>query len=387
MSTPGAAGYIHLIIYDDPSPEGGGIQNTAYWIGRKLEDKNLSVVVAGLEKYLNSPAYEGTTIKFFKLKRPFRTKNTTDLRLLWLLIRLRLRYGKRVVLYSLVINNVKVYRWLKYFLGWKCVSFLHGNETLRLLAQRPDTLRKNILACTCVIANTRYTKTLVERLGEFPNLWILPPGIPVENFQGPDQTFHREKLGWQDRKVILMLSRLVKRKGHLTVIKAVSKIRSKHPEVLLAIAGSGGYRADIEQLISEYGLNESVSLLGFVPEKDKPELYAACDVYCMPSEIDERAFDVEGFGITFIEAGAMGTIVIGSDTGGIPDAIEQGKTGFLIQPGDDEQLAAILDEIFSNPAEFDGMRQYARMRAVNRFSWDSHATRMLELIEGSMNGS
>jgi hypothetical protein len=159
------ANYTHIIIYDDPSPEGGGIQNMAYWIGRKLRDKNLPVVVAGLESYLSSPAYEGMDIEFFQLKRPFRTKNTTDFWLFLLLIRLRLKYGRRIILYSLVINNVKMFRWLKTFLGWKCVSFLHGNETLRLIARRPGTLRKNILACTCVFANTRYTRVQAEKLG------------------------------------------------------------------------------------------------------------------------------------------------------------------------------------------------------------------------------
>jgi len=373
--------YIHLIIYDDPAPEGGGIQNTAYWIGRKLRNRGLQVVVAGLEKYLTSPTYRGTGIEIFPLKRPFRTKNTTDLRLFMLLIRLRLRYGRRVILYSLVINNVKIFRWLNPFLGWKCVSFLHGNETLRLLARRSGTLKKNILACNCVFANTRYTQALAERLGEFPNLRILPPGIPVELFQGTPSPSNRRDRGWEDRKVILMLSRLVRRKGHRTVIKAVSEIRAKHPEVLLAIAGSGGYRAEIERMITEYDLEKNVTLMGFVPEEKKSELYASCDVYCMPSEVDEEAFDVEGFGITFIEAGAMGTIVIGSNTGGIPDAVEDGKAGFLIRPGDVKQLAGILHEIFTNPEKFDGMRRYARMRAISHFSWDSHATRMLEAIE------
>lgn len=378
------SGYTHVVIYDDPSPEGGGIQNTAYWIERKLSARGLRVIAAGVGKYLHSPAFEGTGIELFPLKRPFRTKNTTDLRLFYLLIRLRLRYGRKVILYSLVINNIKIFRWLKPLLRWKCVSFLHGNETLRLLARRPRTLKKNILACTCVFANTRYTQALAERLGEFPNLRILPPGIPVELFQGTPSPSNRRDRGWEDRKVILMLSRLVRRKGHRTVIKAVSEIRAKHPEVLLAIAGSGGYRAEIEKMIAEYDLEKNVTLMGFVPEEKKPELYASCDVYCMPSEVDEKAFDVEGFGITFIEAGAMGTIVIGSDTGGIPDAVEDGKTGFLIRPGDVKQLAGILDRLFSNPAKFDGMRRYARTRAVSRFSWDSHAARMLEALEESL---
>ena len=90
-----------------------------------------------------------------------------------------MRYGKDVVLYSMVINNLRVFRWLSPWLGrWRCVSFLHGNETLRLMAHRPEVLRRNLDACTRVFANSRYTRALTARLGAFPNIEVIEPGIP-----------------------------------------------------------------------------------------------------------------------------------------------------------------------------------------------------------------
>ncbi len=346
-------------------------------MARYIRAKGLRVVVAGR---LDSSVFNGSDVEVFALNKPFRTTHTSDIRLFLLLTRLRLRFGRKVLLYSLLINNIKVFRWMRWVLPWECISFVHGNETLRLLHRKPETLRKNILTCLCVFANSHYTAGLVERLGHMDNLVVLSPGIPSDNYRNylPGSDARLEK--YRNRKTILMLSRLVKRKGHATVIRCISRLREKHPDILLLIAGSGGYRRRIEEMVKEIGLQDHVELIGFVPEVDKPALYDACRVYCMPSEISEERFDVEGFGITFLEAAAMGKIVIGTDSGGIPDAIEDGRSGFLIRPGDDEQLADLLDRIFSQPEIFEPMREFARKRAIEQFDWDIRVDHTLEIV-------
>jgi len=368
---------IHLIIHDDASPDGGGIQNMAYWIARYMGAKGQRVVVAGR---LDSTVFTDSNVEVFALKKPFRTTHSSDIRLFFLLARLRIRYGQNVILYSLLINNIKVFRWLRGILGWNCVSFLHGNETLRLLHQKPGTLRKNLLACLCVFANSRYTAGLVEKFGPLDNLYVLSPGIPTDRYSsyssGPGQGQESDR----NRKTILMLSRLVKRKGHSTVIQSVSRLREKHPDILLLIAGSGGYRARIEEMTTTFGLKDHVKLLGFVSESDKLTLYDSCSVYCMPSEVSEDRFDVEGFGITFIEASAMGKIAIGTDSGGIPDAIEDGRSGFLIKPGDVEHLTHLLGQILSHPEKYDHVREYGKKRALETYGWDTRVDRILEKV-------
>jgi phosphatidylinositol alpha-1,6-mannosyltransferase len=372
---------LHLIIHDDVSPDGGGIQNMAYWIARFMEAKGLRVVVGGR---IDRKVFKGSGVEVFPLKKPFRTKNTSDIRLLLMLLRLRFRYGRRVVLYSLLINNIKVFRWINWYLKWDCVSFLHGNETLRLLHQKPATLSRSLSICLAVFANSRYTAGLVEKLGPFSNVRVVPPGIPSHRFRDFKPKPGGIGTGWKKRKVILMLSRIVRRKGHETVIKAVAKLREKHPEILLAIAGKGRFSSQILEMVSIEGLQDKVEMLGFVDESDKLAVYSACDVYCMPSEICEEKFDVEGFGITFIEAGAMGKIVIGTRAGGIPDAIEDGRSGFLIDPGDDERLADILDDLFSNPEKYEEILKYGQKRALERFDWDTQTDIILGAVSESI---
>ncbi len=349
----------------------------AYWIARSLRSRGFKVVVAGR---IDTQAFDRSGIEVFRLKKPFRTKNSSDIRLLLLLLRLRFRYGEKIVFYSLLINNVKVFRWLRPALKWKCVSFLHGNEALRLFHKKKGTFRKNLRACQPVFANSRYTMKIVEDLGEFNNISIVSPGIPVERFLNHPTTVHGNPDIALKGKTILMLSRLVRRKGHLTVIKAVASLRSRYPDIRLVIAGSGPYRTTIEDIIRQEGIEDMVELPGFVSENDKLDLYASCDIYCMPSEIDENNFEVEGFGITFIEASAMGKIVIGTDTGGIPDAIERDRSGFLVRPGDHAQLADLLDRIFTDPVSFQPVRNHARRRALSNFSWDKQVNRIIEKL-------
>ncbi|MBI4715553.1 MAG: glycosyltransferase family 4 protein [Nitrospirae bacterium] len=325
--------------------------------------------------------FDGTGLEFFPYERPFRTSRTSDIRLLWLLIRLRLRYGRDVILYSMVINNVKVMRWLGRLLPWQVVSFLHGNETVRLLKRRPETLRRNLSVCRAVFANSGYTRHLVGPLQSFPNVHVVHPGLPTARFQLPPGESLRKSRGWEGRKIVLMLSRLVKRKGHGTVIQALSRIRQRYPEVLLLVAGTGGYESEIRKMAEDAGLRENFRMLGFVREDEKPALYAACDIFCMPSEMSDANYDVEGFGIAFLEAAAMGKIAIGARAGGMGDAIEDGKTGFLIEPGDAEGLAERLDDIFSRPEAYETIRLRARERALTKFDWSVQTDKMIDILK------
>ena len=373
--------YRHLIIHDDVSPDGGGIQNIAFNLAIGLARKGVPVVVAGR---MEGPVFEGSEIEVFALKKPVRSKNTSDWRLLLLFLRLRVRYGRKTILYSLLINNIKVFRWLKPLLGWKCVSFLHGNEVLRLSRRRKNTLDRNILACQCVFANSRFTRDYIRKTRPYPNITVVNPGISPQLFAGYSDPDYREKENLGEKKIILMLSRLSRRKGHETVIRALSRLVGRHPDLLLLIAGKGGYRSKIEKTVQDFNLADHVIFLGRVNEDKKLALFKACDVYCMPSEMLPEQFEVEGFGITFVEAAAMGKIAIGSDTGGIPDAIESGRSGFLIEPGDDVHLEKLLDDILSNPGKYDDMRRYAKERALKDFSWEKQVDRIFDLVTESI---
>jgi phosphatidyl-myo-inositol dimannoside synthase len=374
------SGPLHLVLCDRPSPEAGGIQNMAWWIARTLASLGVRTIAAGAMDRGTAEELTRAGVACFPLRKPFRRKWATDPHLAILLLRLRAAYGRDVVLHSLLINNLGVFRLLRPLLGWRAVGYLHGNETLRMRARRPETLRRNILACDLVLANSRYTRGVAETLQPFPGLAVLSPGIPSPSLSPAPDPLYRESRGWAGRKVVLMLSRLQRRKGHATAIRAVARLRARHPEILLAIAGTGGERARIEELVAATGMGDHVRLVGRIPEEEKSSFFAAGDVYCMPSDEARESFEVEGFGITFLEAAAAGTLCVGSAAGGTPDALEDGASGLLTPPGDDRALAEILDRVLSSPREFDSMRAHARRRALDGFVWENRVAILLSRL-------
>ena len=102
---PKASEYTHLIIFDKPVPEGGGIQNMAYWLAQSLKNQGLRVVIAGQKKYLRHPAYQGSGIEFIETEKPFRTKHTSDIRLIALALRIKRKLPGKVIAYSLILNH------------------------------------------------------------------------------------------------------------------------------------------------------------------------------------------------------------------------------------------------------------------------------------------
>jgi phosphatidylinositol alpha-1,6-mannosyltransferase len=364
----------------NPSPYAGGIQNMAYWIACELSNKGYDVVLIGDKDKIPKVLLERENIELCE-NRSVRSKLFSDLNTALLLLKLRIKYGNNVVLYAMLINNVKMIRMLKIFGKWKCVSFLYGNEVLRFITRRPAVFAKNIDFCSNVFVISKFTQNKALTVKNFHNLVLFHPGINPEDFLLDDEKNLREDNGWNDRKIILMLSRLVARKGHSVVIKAMSRLIPRYPQLLLLIGGTGKYREQIEKQVKAAGLDKNVLFLGFVPEDEKSAYFKSCDVYCMPSDIDEKSFEVEGFGITFIEAAAAGTLAIGSHSGGIPDAVEDGKSGFLIEANDDVQLAVLLDKIFADPAQFESMRTYARHRALSEFSWSNQVDTILHTID------
>lgn len=379
--------FTHVFLCDDPSPHAGGIQNMAYWISREVAARGYRTAVAGRMDGEAVAAAREAGVVAVPFRKALRSRLTSDLRLLVALLRLRGKYGRDVLLYSMLINNLRMVRRLRPILGWRCVSFLYGNDVLRLSRKRPAVLAANVSACLCVAAISRYTRAVAERVARFPNLVVIPPGIPVPPLPAEGRDEARRRLGWDGRKVVLMLSRLNRRKGHSTVLRAAARLRGRHPGILVAIAGTGGYRERIEALSRELGLGEAVRFLGAVPEEEKGALLAAADLFCMPSDADEGKFEVEGFGIVFLEAAAAGTLCVGSDTGGIPDALEDGRSGILVPAGDAEALAEALDRALSDPAAFDAVRLHARERAVGEFSWPRRTEELLSAVEGALEAA
>ncbi len=181
----------------------------------------------------------------------------------------------------------------------------------------------------------------------------LVPGVDA-------QTFHprvraegarvRERLGLSTRPVVVCVSRLMPRKGQDTLIRAWPAVQRKVPDAALLIVGGGPYRSRLDALVAETGVQDSVVMTGTVPWESLPSHYAAGDVFAMPCRTRNRGWDVEGLGIVYLEAGAVGLPVIAGDSGGAPDAVLQSQTGFVVDGRDLAQVAGRVVQLLEDPS-------------------------------------
>jgi phosphatidyl-myo-inositol dimannoside synthase len=252
---------------------------------------------------------------------------------------------------------------------------LHGANLLKWAVQTYCLRRADVC-----FAISHYAAGNFRRGGAPANrIRMVGCGIEANDYL-PDAdraTALREALNLGDRPAILTVARLVPRKGHLTVLEALPQVIATCGPVAYLISGDGEHEPVLREAVSRLGLQDTVHFLGRTPHEDLRGLYTLAAVMVMPS-YDLPGKPTEGFGLTFLEANCCGTAVIGSRTGGIPDAIAEGVTGLLVPPRDPAAVAEALIELLSNPARARQMGLAGQRRARERFRWDLVAQRVDE---------
>jgi phosphatidylinositol alpha-1,6-mannosyltransferase len=211
---------------------------------------------------------------------------------------------------------------------------------------------------------------------------FVPNGVAAEIFRPAGKSAALVKrYGLKGKKVILTLARLVVRKGQDQVIRALPRVIQRVPQAVYLLAGQGGDEPRLRNLARSLNLHDRCIFTGYISEDELVDHYNLADVYIMPSrEIGEKG-DVEGFGITFLEAGACGKPVVGGRSGGVPDAVVDGQTGILVDPTDVDQIAEVLSQLLTDEPYARRLGQGGRQRVLETLQWRHIAQRCLQLEE------
>jgi phosphatidylinositol alpha-1,6-mannosyltransferase len=209
----------------------------------------------------------------------------------------------------------------------------------------------------------------------------LPPGVDEKTFHpssGGDEV--RARLGLAERPVVVCVSRLVRRKGQDTLIRALPRILAAHPETVLLIVGGGPYEKDLRTLAHDIGVAGSVRFTGAVPWSELPAHYGAGDVFAMPCRTRRGGLDVEGLGIVYLEASATGLPVVAGDSGGAPDAVLDGETGWVVRGGSAEETADRVVTLLGDPELCRRMGERGRQWVEEKWRWDLLAEKLKTLL-------
>ncbi len=209
----------------------------------------------------------------------------------------------------------------------------------------------------------------------------LPPGVDEKTFHpgsGGDEV--RARLGLTDRPVVVCVSRLVRRKGQDTLIRAMPRILAAEPDAVLLIVGGGPYERDLRRMAHETGVAGSVHFTGSVPWSELPAHYGAGDVFAMPCRTRRGGLDVEGLGIVYLEASATGLPVVAGDSGGAPDAVLDGETGWVVRGGSPEEAAERVVALLGDAELRARMGERGRQWVEEKWRWDLLAEHLKDLL-------
>lgn len=249
-----------------------------------------------------------------------------------------------------------------------------GRQLLRRIGEGTDTItylgeytRSRIAPALTAPAAARMTQ--------------LPPGVDEKTFH-PDSGGSRVRagLGLSDRPVVVCVSRLVPRKGQDTLILAMPAILAQVPDAVLLIVGGGPYAEQLKRLAAQTGVAESVRFTGPVPWEELPAHYGAGDVFAMPCRTRRGGLDVEGLGIVFLEASATGLPVVAGDSGGAPDAVLDGETGWVVRGDSVEESADRIVTLLRDPELRQRMGERGRAWVEEKWRWDLLAERLRALL-------
>jgi phosphatidylinositol alpha-1,6-mannosyltransferase len=211
----------------------------------------------------------------------------------------------------------------------------------------------------------------------------LAPGVDTAAFRpGPGGDEIRERHGLGDRPVVVCVSRLVRRKGQDTLIRAWPQVLAAAADntPALLIVGDGPYRGDLERLAQQTGVAGSVVFSGPVPAGELPAYYRAGNVFAMPCRTRRGGLDVEGLGIVYLEASASGLPVVGGDSGGAPDAILDGETGYVVPGRDVAAVAGRIAELLADPAGAAALGEKGVAWVDREWRWDLVAERFWQIL-------
>lgn len=288
---------------------------------------------------------------------------------------------------GLVAPFVRLASW---FSGGRSVVYLHGLDIVAPSVVYRWIWLPLIRGCSLAIVNSEHTRGLAVGMGMDPaRIRVLNPGVDLPNSENAAEDLDdwRRQRGLEGRRVLLSVGRLTRRKGLAEFIRNVlPTVVTSAPEAVLVIIGvepmdalASGGRDEITRIhaaVAETGMQKHVRLDGSCSDAELTIAYRAADVLIFP--VLAMPGDVEGFGMVALEAAAHGLPTVAYAVGGVPDAVSDGRTGWLVAPGDYASFAAAVLGAFApgmRSSLAEGCKEFAARKA-----WPVFARRLGTLL-------
>ena len=263
-------------------------------------------------------------------------------------------------------------RWLRKAGATHIVALTHGHEVwwskIWPFSWAMKEIARSVDIATYLGEFTR--SAIAPRFSDPRKLIKIAPGIDTEHFKPRNVENLRKSLGLDNRPTIVCVGRLVHRKGQDRLVEAMPAILKRFPDAALVFVGEGPHRAHLEKLVKVKKVEKFVQFIGRIQYINLPEYIAIGDIFAMPSRSRFFGLEVEGLGIVYLEASACGLPVIGGDSGGAPDAVKHGETGFVVDGNDVDAITHRIIQLLADKKLRDEMGSAGRQWAIQEWSWE-----------------
>jgi len=376
-----------LLITTEFPPQVGGVGNFLFNLTEYFPPGKLVIITEGRE--LANPL-AGHKI--------YRTNFTTKIPLIWPrwlpLFLYTLRLIKKEKIQCLLIGQIlpvgTIGLLIKKFLKLPYLLFAYGLDlTIHKSLSRKGKLIKRIISNSeKILTISKFTKDLLKDLQaeEDKIVFVYPcAAIQPSNISLSDRQSVIDKYNLRGKRVILTVGRLVERKGHDLVIKSMPEILKKIPEAVYLIAGSGPRLSFLKNLITHLDLSDSVRLIEKnLDNQAVGDLYNVAEAFVMPARElrrpDGTIYDAEGFGVVFLEANLFNLPVVGGRSGGQADAVEDQRSGLLVDPLNAQAVAQAVIKLLTDKTLAHQLASYGKERAATQFHWANEAQKIIKLL-------
>lgn len=210
----------------------------------------------------------------------------------------------------------------------------------------------------------------------------IAPGIDSKHF-APDPTANdlKRELDLADKRVIVSVGRLVHRKGQDTLVEALPLILKENPDAHLLFVGVGPHLEYIHKRAIQLDVLSHISFVGRVPYSELPRFISVGEIFAMPSRSRLAGLEVEGLGIVYLEASACELPVVGGLSGGAPDAVLQGETGYSVDGLNPIAVADAVNRLLADPELAKSMGKRGRQWIIDEWEWRHWSARFNELLK------
>jgi phosphatidylinositol alpha-1,6-mannosyltransferase len=271
--------------------------------------------------------------------------------------------------------------------GIPYLGFTHGLELTAALV--PGLLRHIGRDAAMLTAASEWARSRLEHaFGWSKRMAVLPSGIDPALFHpGISDAAVRARYALGDAPVVCCVSRLVPRKGQDLLIRAFPAVLRSVPDARLLIVGVGPYDGALRRLARETGVAERVIFTGAAPYAELAAHFRAGNVFAMPCRLRWFGFDVEALGAVFLQGAAVGRPVIAGASGGAPETVRHGETGFVVDPKKTGPLAEAIITLLNDPARAEAMGRAGAEWVHREWTWADMAARLQRLLEQAVSGT